>query len=333
MKRIAVGLVLAAAFAVSMPARADDEVTFAQPAITFAFSPIYIAEELGFWAKSGLKVKTPVIVGIGAMNAVLSKSVEFSISSTPTIIRANARGQKVMSIGQAFEGLSVEVVMRNESAQAAGITEASPVDKRAQALKGKKVGMLALNTIVHGYLRYFVKKGGLDAERDIQISLMSDEAAIAALKTGAVDAMAQVLPYSTIAVHNGTSMMLSSGYRNDFPEMLPFALNGITALPETCDKSPAICQKMIDGYGQAMRYLHEHPKEAAEIIKRKIPNMDPATFDDAFASIVKWTPKTMRTDEKGLANAQELMIIGGMIKPEEKLASFKDIYTNRFVKD
>jgi ABC-type nitrate/sulfonate/bicarbonate transport system substrate-binding protein len=278
-------------------------------------------------------VKLTQITGIGAMNAVLSKSVEFSISSTPTIIRANARGQKVMSIGQAFEGLSVEVVMRGEAAQAAGITEASPVEKRAQALKGKKVGMLALNTIVHGYLRYFVKKGGVDAERDFQISLMSDEAAIAALKTGAIDAMAQVLPYSTIAVHNGTSMMLSSGYRNDFPEMLPFALNGITALPETCDKTPAICEKIVEGYGKAMRYIHEHTKEAAEIMKKKIPNMEPATFNDAFASIVKWTPKTMRTDEKGLANAQELMIIGGMIKPEEKLASFQGLYTNRFVKD
>ena len=150
MKRIAVDLALATAFIATPAARADDEVTFAQPAITFDFSPIYIAEELGFWTKSGLKVKTPVIVGIGAMNAVLSKSVEFSISSTPTIIRANARGQKVRSIGQPFEGLSVEVVMRNETAQAVGITETSPVEKRAQALKGKKVGMLALNTIVHG---------------------------------------------------------------------------------------------------------------------------------------------------------------------------------------
>jgi len=75
MKRIAVGLALATAFVAATPARADDEVTFAQPAITFAFSPIYIAEEMGFWTKSGLKVKTPVIVGIGAMNAVLSKSV------------------------------------------------------------------------------------------------------------------------------------------------------------------------------------------------------------------------------------------------------------------
>jgi hypothetical protein len=36
--------------------------------------------------------------------------------------------------------------------------------------------------------------------------------------------------------------------------------------------------------------------------------------------------------EKGLANAQQLMLVGGMLKPEEKLASFKDIYTDKFTK-
>jgi hypothetical protein len=46
----------------------------------------------------------------------------------------------------------------------------------------------------------------------------------------------------------------------------------------------------------------------------------------------KWTPRTMRISDKGIANAQELMVIGGMLKPEEKLASFAEIYTNKYAK-
>jgi hypothetical protein len=46
----------------------------------------------------------------------------------------------------------------------------------------------------------------------------------------------------------------------------------------------------------------------------------------------KWTPKTMKMSDQGLKNAQELMIIGGMLKAEEKLASFGEIYTNKYVK-
>jgi len=326
----AVAAILGLAFI--RPALAQqEEATFALPAITFAFVPAYIAEDMGYWTKRGLTVKQTVITGIGAMNAVLSRSVEFSISSMPTVIRANVRGQKVIAIGGAFEGTAVEVVMRNEAAKAAGITESSPVDKRAQALKGKTVAMLAPNTIVHGYLRYFAKKGGIDPERDFKIAVMSQEASIAAIKSGAVDAMAQVLPYSTISIHNGTAMMLTSGPRGEFPELNPFALNGITSLPALCDQKPTLCQKMIGGYQEAMIYLLDHPQESKAILKKRIPGMDEGAFDDAFEMTRKWTPRTMKISDAGIKNAQELMVIGGMLKEEERLSSFNDIYTNKYV--
>ena len=331
MRKLAVAVALVSGFALGSPAlAAEEQATFALPAVTFAFVPAYIAEDLGLWTKRGLKVKQAVITGIGAMNAVLSKSVEFSISSMPTVIRANVRGQKVIAIGGAFEGTAVEVVMRKDVAAAAGITESSPVEARARALRGKTVAMLAPNTIVHGYLRYFAKKGGIDPERDFKISMMSQEASIAALKGNSVDAMAQVLPYSTISIHNGTAMMLSSGPRGEFAELNPFALNGVTALPGYCESHASVCEKMIGGYREAMLYLLDHPAESAAILKKRIPNMDPGAFDDAFAMTRKWTPRTMKISDAGIAHAQGLMVIGGMLKPEEKLASFHEIYTNKY---
>ena len=327
---IALALLLAGLVPARPALAEDEEATLALPAITFAFVPAYIAEDMGYWAKRGLKMKQTVITGIGAMNAVLSKSVEFSISSMPTVIRANVRGQKVIAIGGAFEGTAVEVVMRKDVASAAGITESSPLETRAQALKGKTVAMLAPNTIVHGYLRYFVKKGGLDPERDFKIAIMSQEASIAALKGNSVDAMAQVLPYSTISIHNGTAMMLTSGPRGEFPELNPFALNGITAVPGYCEGHASVCKKMVGGYHEAMLYLLDHPAESAAILKKRIPNMDEAAFDDAFAMTRKWTPRTMKMSDAGLAHAQELMVIGGMLKEDEKLKSFHEIYTNAY---
>jgi ABC-type nitrate/sulfonate/bicarbonate transport system substrate-binding protein len=325
--------ILSAALAVGRPALAQqkEEVTFAMPAITFAFVPAYIALDLGYWSKQGLEVKLPVITGIGAMNAVLSKSAEFSISSMPTIIRAQARGQKVVAIGGAFEGTAVEIVLRKDVAQAAGITHSLPLEKRAAALKGKTVAILAPNTIVHAYLRYFARKGGIDPERDFKLSIMSQEASIAALKTRDVDAMAQVLPYSTITVHNGSAVVLSSGPQGDLPDLLPFQLNGIMARPDYCEAKPKVCTAMVAGYGEAIRYLHDHSEEAKAILRKRIPNMEKAPFDEAFELTRRWTPPEMRISEKGLANAQELMLVGGMMKPEEKLSSFKAIYTNKYV--
>ena len=82
-------LVAGLAFGLVRPALAAemDHATIALPAITFAFAPVYIAQDEGFWAKRGLEVKSPVITGIGAMNAV-------SASRTWTRGRSTTRSRR-----------------------------------------------------------------------------------------------------------------------------------------------------------------------------------------------------------------------------------------------
>ena len=87
-------------------------------ALSLNFSPTYVAHDLGFWKETGLDVKITQISGIGAMNAVLAKSVEFSNSSAATVIRANARGQKVVALGTALDGLMQEIVLSTAAAKA-----------------------------------------------------------------------------------------------------------------------------------------------------------------------------------------------------------------------
>jgi hypothetical protein len=43
-------------------------------------------------------------------------------------------------------------------------------------------------------------------------------------------------------------------------------------------------------------------------------------------------PTKGTSDESRFVKAQEVIITAGMIKPEEKLTSFKDLYTNKYVK-
>jgi NitT/TauT family transport system substrate-binding protein len=328
-------LAIAALAAFARPAAAQEETVVALPANNLGFAPNYIAEQLGMWSNAGLKVKLVTIDGIGAMNAVLSKSADFSNSSGATILRANIRGQKVVSIANTFDGLVIEMVISKAAAQAAGITPDSPLKDRVAALKGRKVGMGTPNTILHGYLRYFAKKGGIDPERDFTLAVMQPEASVAALKNGSIDAFVQALPFPIIALHEGTGILLSSGLRGDkgeFPELMPMAFNGIVTRPDFCDQKPVVCSKLVAGYEQAMAYMHDHENEARETVRKRLPGMDPAVFDEAWTLSLKWTPRTGRMNDAGWANAQEIMIAGGMIKPEEKLSSFKDIYTNKFVK-
>src|SRR3569832_217859 len=44
---------------------ASDEATLALPGTAMTFAPIYVAEDMGLFAKQGLRVKSVVISGIG----------------------------------------------------------------------------------------------------------------------------------------------------------------------------------------------------------------------------------------------------------------------------
>jgi ABC-type nitrate/sulfonate/bicarbonate transport system substrate-binding protein len=277
-------------------------------------------------------VKLTQLGGIQAMNAMLSGSVEFSNSSVATIIRANIRGQKVLAVGTALDGIMQELVLSNAAAKAAGVTETSDIKAKAAALKGKKITIDSPNTLPHAMVRYVARKGGLDPERDMTFASMQPEAAVAALKGGSVDAIAGGMPQTVQAVRDGLGILLASGVRGDFPELLPVSNNMIVTRPETCEKRATLCEKLMAGYAKAAAYMHEHPKESVEILKKRMAGMNEAVLTDSFARILKWTPKSTRINEAVFANSQAFMVAGGMLKADEKLSSFKDIFTNKYAK-
>jgi NitT/TauT family transport system substrate-binding protein len=328
----AASLALILGFGPPAQAQQREETSMALPALTAFFSSTYIAADAGLWAKHGLDVKLTQITGIGAINAVLSSSVDFSNSSGPSIIRSNIRGQKLVAIGSTLDALPFGIVARKSVADAAGITLKSPLDKRAAALKGKKISVDSPNTIVHGYMRYFARKGGVNSERDMQAAMMQPEVALAGLKSGDIDAAVLAPPWSIMAERQGFGAVIADSLQGDFPEMLPFTFNVIPTRPDVCNQKPSVCQKLMDGYLDALNFIHDKPAEALAILQKRMSGVDPEVLKPTFELLVKWTPRTNKVQEAGLQHSQELMLAGQMIKEDEKLASFAEIYTNKFTK-
>jgi len=99
----------------------DIELLVALPAATLTFSSAFIAEDAGFYKKEGLKVSHRTIVGVGSVNAVIAGSADFTIGTGPVFLRAAARGQRLYAIANLIERPLVELVLRKDVAQAAGL--------------------------------------------------------------------------------------------------------------------------------------------------------------------------------------------------------------------
>ena len=132
---------LSLAILAALPARAADTVSLALPVVSLTVSPTYIADEMGYWKEQGLDMKFPYIAGVGSNNALFAGSVEFAYTSGPTMIRGNARDQKSVAIATTLNRVQLELVLSKTAAQAAGITADSPMERKAQALKGKKIAV------------------------------------------------------------------------------------------------------------------------------------------------------------------------------------------------
>ena len=121
----------------SNAARAQtDHTTLTLPSVTFTFLAEYVAEDSHLWEKQGLEVKVLNVIGVGAMNAVISNSADFSLSSGTSITRAYARGQKLVALATMIDQAGQDVVIRKDIADDAHFDPTAPLATRAQVLKG-----------------------------------------------------------------------------------------------------------------------------------------------------------------------------------------------------
>ena len=116
--------------------RAEDAV-LAIPGQNVLFLSRYIADDQHLWSKQGLNVKMLDIIGIGSMNAVIAGSVDFSMSSGPSITRAWAKGQQVSALATAINQSDEDIVIRKEIAEAAHFDPKAPLTERGKMLKGR----------------------------------------------------------------------------------------------------------------------------------------------------------------------------------------------------
>jgi NitT/TauT family transport system substrate-binding protein len=323
-------LMLAATPLVAQPAPLQDLI-IAMPNFTFTSTPNFIADELGLWAKHGLRVKVIQIAGVGATNAVIAGSADFVQAGGSTLTRAASRGQRLLAIANTVERNIVAITMRKETAEAAGFDAKAPLEKRAAVLRGKTFGVGAINANPHAYLLAVASRGGVKPD-EMRVTALEGNAMMAAFNSKQIDGMSNSPPWPLKPVVDGQSVVIASGPEGDPPNAINFAYNVILAKPETCEKRRALCVGVGQVMKEAVAYIHEHPAEVMAILGKKFPKLEPNLIAAAFDEIRKSTPKVPAVTRESLENADDFNVEAGMMKADAKLKSYDGLYTDEFVK-
>jgi NitT/TauT family transport system substrate-binding protein len=296
------------------------------------FSANMIAQDSGYYAKEGLKVTDRALSGVASTNAVIAGSADFTVGTGSTFLRAVANGQALFAIATLVNKPLVELVLRKDVADAAGITDKTPIDQRLKVLKGKTIAIQGVGSVIHAMQRLTARRVGLDPDRDVRVAPMDPPAMLPALVAKQIDGFATSLPFTTEAVVKGNAIMLVSGPGGDLPEFIPFDYVVLYTRPEVCQKERAKCEKVARALKGATDFIVQQPAEAAVILKKRFAKMDQQVFDAAWAVVSKAHSPDSKPTLKGLENSQKFSLDAGLLEAKDELKDIRPVFTDEFVK-
>jgi len=335
MRRHAIGLTLALGALLPAPASMQalaqgEDVSLAYPNVAFTFSAAYLAEDLGLFAKHGLKLKPLSIAGPGSTNAVISGSADFALASASVQTRAAARGHRMLSIANPTDRPIVQIILRKDLVPA-NFNPTMSLAERTRLMRGRTIAVDAIGSILHAFPLMLARRAGFDAS-DIRISPMAPPTALAAFQTKQIDGFAMSMPWPVAPVLEGTATLIVSGPDGDPPDMKPFGMATLITKPETCERRKSVCQKMGRAMVEAVAYLLDHPAESLALLKKRFATLDDKVLAAGFDQIRKSTPRSPVTLRAALENGEIYSIEAGLLKPEDKLKSYDGLYTDEYVK-
>lgn len=320
-----------AAWLAPATANAAEETTMAIPATSLAFTVSYIADDLNLWGKHGMNVKTTIIKGVGAFNAVVSKATDFTQSSGSSFTRAAARGQKMLAIATTIDRPIVQIAFRKDLADGAGFQPTQPLAQRAKLLANRTIAVDAVNSIAHAYVLLVAQAGGVDAAK-LRIVPMDPSSMKTALESGRIDGFSMSLPWALPPVVEKKAVMLASGADGDPSDLMPFGHELVVTRPETCVEKKSLCVAMGKVFAEATAFIHDKPAETQAILAKRFPALSKEVLAQSVEYLKRSTPRTAEVKVEQLRNVELYNVRAGLLKESDRLPNFDGLFTNQYVR-
>jgi NitT/TauT family transport system substrate-binding protein len=319
---------LLALFLMSGLAAAQTKITIAiGGGACLCYLPTVLAKQLGEYDKAGLAVELVDLKGgSDALKAVLGGSADVVSGYFDHCVNLAAKKQELQSfvVYDRYPGF-VLVVSPSHNAEIKSIKD----------LAGKKVGVSAPGSSTDFFLKYLMKKNGVDATGVAVIGVGLGATAVAAMEQGQIDAAIMLDPAVTVLQGSHSDLRILSDTRTQKDNQAVFggdypggALYTTTAWIASHEKE---VQALTNAIVNTLKWIHSH---SAEEIMAKMPpeivGKDKALYLAALKNTIPMYSETGLMDPKGAA---AVLAVFSESSPEVAKANIDvtKTYTNRFV--
>ncbi|MCC8956722.1 ABC transporter substrate-binding protein [Bradyrhizobium sp. Pear77] len=291
------------------------------------YLPTVLAKQLGEYDKAGLAVELVDLKGgSDALKAVLGGSADVVSGYFDHCVNLAAKKQELQAfvVYDRYPGL-VLVVSPKHTGEINAVKD----------LAGKKVGVSAPGSSTDFFLKYLLKKNGLDPTGVAVIGVGLGATAVAAMEQGQIDAAVMLDPAVTVLQGSHSDLKILSDTRTQHDTLAVFggeypggALYSTAAWVNGHEKE---VQALTNAIMATLAWIHSH---TAEDIMAKMPDeivgKDRAQYLAALKNTIPMYSETGKMDPKG---AEAVLAVFSEGSPEVAKAGI-DVtrtYTNKYV--
>jgi NitT/TauT family transport system substrate-binding protein len=322
------GVALAALVLSSGLALAQSKVTLAiGGASCLCYLPTMLAKQLGEYEKAGVNVEMVEFKGGSeALKAVMGGSADVVSGYFDHCVNLAAKGQHLQSfvVYDRYPGFAL-VVSPKHSAEIKSIKD----------LANKKIGVSAPGSSTDFFLKYILKKNGVDPNSVGVIGVGLGASAIAAMEQGQVEAAIMLDPAVTILQNRDKNLKILSDTRSQKDTLAVFGGEypggALYTKAEWIAAHPKEVQAMTNAIVSTLKWIHSHtPEEIADKMPAEYVGKDKALYIAALKNTLAMYSETGRMDPKG---AEAVLAVFSQSSPEVAKANIdlSKTYTNTYV--
>jgi len=291
------------------------------------YLPTVLAKQLGEFEKAGVTVDLVDLKGgSDALKAVLGGSADVVSGYFDHCVNLAARKQELQAfvVYDRYPGL-VLVVSPSHSGEIKSIKD----------LAGKKVGVTAPGSSTDFFLKYLLKKNGLDPTSAAVIGVGLGATAVAAMEQGQIDAAVMLDPSVTVLQGNHPDLRILADTRTQKDTLATFggeypggALYSTTAWVTSHEKE---VQALTNAILSTLAWIHSHtPEEVMAKMPDEMVGKDKALYLAALKNTIPMYSENGRMDPKG-ADAVLAVFSEGSPEVAKVNIDVSKTFTNKYV--
>ena len=291
------------------------------------YLPTVLAKQLGEYDKAGLAVELVDLKGgSDALKAVLGGSADVVSGYFDHCVNLAAKKQELQAfvVYDRYPGL-VLVVSPSHNGEIKSIKD----------LAGKKVGVSAPGSSTDFFLKFLLKKNGLNPADTAVIGVGLGATAVAAMEQGQIDAAVMLDPAVTVLQGSHPDLQILSDTRTQKDNQSVFggdypggSLYATTAWVASHEKET---QALTNAIVNTLKWIHSHsPEDIMAKMPAELVGKDKALYLAALKNTIPMYSETGLMDPKGAA---AVLAVFSESSPEVAKANIdvSKTYTNRFV--